>query len=168
VDIPPVDIVLLQHLPLSTGFLHFFYCCKSFAPPIAKPRVACFVSHKFLVKFSVFPVWPPDSEDFVALDVYTLQGWFGYSFTQFSIGNTNAPPVGTLSRLVTPVMAIPDLDFPYRVAGDVKIHSPAAYPLRVLSSIENGGFARNFSPASNLGYPLMNVPGTYTRFPFND
>jgi len=43
------DIVLLQDPPPSSkGFLPSFQGFKSFAPPIARPRVACYVSLNFL------------------------------------------------------------------------------------------------------------------------
>jgi len=39
-----VDIVLLQDPPSSKGFLSCFHGFKSFAPPIARPRMACYIS----------------------------------------------------------------------------------------------------------------------------
>jgi len=41
---PPVDFVLLQDPPSSKGFLPGYAGFKSFAPPVARPRVACYVS----------------------------------------------------------------------------------------------------------------------------
>ena len=38
---PPVDLGLLQDPPSSKGFLPCYAGFKSFAPPVARPRVAC-------------------------------------------------------------------------------------------------------------------------------
>ena len=86
----PVDIVLLQDPPSSKGFLPSFHGFKCFAPPIARPRVACYVSLGFLQQFAVLPVVPPESDDFMALDVYTPKGCFGLKFPRFTIGNSYA------------------------------------------------------------------------------
>jgi len=66
---PPADFVLLQDPPSSKGFLPSFSGFKSFAPPVARPRVACYVSLNFLQTFGVLPFFPPETDDFMALDV---------------------------------------------------------------------------------------------------
>jgi len=70
-EVPLVDIVLLQDPPVSRGFLSFFAGFQSFAPPIAKPRVACYVSQRFLLQVSALPFVSPDTKDFMALNIFT-------------------------------------------------------------------------------------------------
>jgi len=57
-DSCPTDIVLLQDPPSSKGFLPSFIGFKPFAPPIARPRVACYKSQKFLQDFVVLLFFP--------------------------------------------------------------------------------------------------------------
>jgi len=90
---PPVDFVLLQDPPSSKGFLPRYAGFKSFAPPVARPTVACYISQNFLQKFAVLPFFPPKTDDFMALDVFTPQGCFGSNFPQFRIGNAYARPL---------------------------------------------------------------------------
>jgi len=80
---PPVDFVLLQDPPSSKGFLPWYAGFKSFAPPAARPRVACYVSQSFLQRFTVLPFFPPETDDFMALDVFTPEGCFGSNFPRF-------------------------------------------------------------------------------------
>ena len=54
---PHVDIVLLQDLPSSKGFLPRFSGFKSFGPTVGRPKVACYVSQRFLQCFSVLLVF---------------------------------------------------------------------------------------------------------------
>ena len=96
VEGPTVDIVLLQDPSSSKGFLSCFSGFKSFAPPVARPRVACYVSQKFLQRFAVLPFFPPETDDFMALDVFTPQGCFGTNSPRFLIGNTYARPLPPL------------------------------------------------------------------------
>jgi len=56
---PPPDIVLLQDPLSSKGFLPSFSGFKSFAPPVGRPRVACYISTNFLRRFAVLPSFPP-------------------------------------------------------------------------------------------------------------
>jgi len=93
VEGPPANLVLLQDPPSSKGFLPSFSGFKSFAPPVARPRVACDVSLHFLQKFAVLPFFPPEIDDFMALDVFTPQGCFGTDFPPFRIGNAYASPL---------------------------------------------------------------------------
>jgi len=71
---PTVNIVLLQDPACSKGFLPSFSGFKSFAPPVARPKVACYVSLNLLQNFAVLPFFPPETNDFMALDIFTLQG----------------------------------------------------------------------------------------------
>jgi len=95
-----VDIVLLQDPPSSKGFLPSFQGFKSFAPPIARPRVACYVSLSFLQQFAVLPFFPPESDDFMALDVYTPKACFGLNFLPLELATPmpdHSPRPPTLS-----------------------------------------------------------------------
>ena len=161
-----VDIVLLQAPPSSKGFLPSFQGFKSFAPPIARPRVACYVSLNFLQQFAVLPFFPPESDDFMALDVYTPKGCFGQKFHRFRIGNSYARLLPTAPHSVSPETALLLFEFPYLVAGDFTIHNAASNPSRLLSSKEEKESALYFNRASDLGYTLLNTPGIYSRFPF--
>jgi len=84
---PHVDVVLLQDPSSSKGFLPSFSGFKSFAPPVARPKVACYVSLNFLQKSAVLPFFPQETDDFMALDVFTPRGCFGTNFHRFRIGN---------------------------------------------------------------------------------
>ena len=60
---PSPNIVLLQDPPSSKGFLPSFPGFKSFAPPVRRPRVACYVTQDFLRRFAVLPSFPPETDD---------------------------------------------------------------------------------------------------------
>src|ERR1700712_5745521 len=70
-DGPPVDFVLLQDPPVSKGCLPGFPGLRSFAPSVSRPRVAIYASQRLLSLFTICSVFSPESEDFLALDVYT-------------------------------------------------------------------------------------------------
>ena len=95
---PPPDMVLLQDPPSSKGFLPSFSGFKSFAPPVTRPKVACYVSQDFLRRCAVLPSFPPETDDFMTLDVSTPQGCFGTNFLRFTIGNAYARPLPTFSH----------------------------------------------------------------------
>jgi len=161
-----VYIVLLQDRPSSKGFLPSFHGFKSFAPPIARPRVACYVSQSFLHHFAVLPFFPPERDDFMALDVYTPKGCFGLKYPRFRIGNSYARPLPPAPHSVSPEISLPPLELPYLVAGEFNIHNPASDPSRLLSSKEEKESGQYLNQARDLGFPLLNTPGIYTRFPF--
>ena len=102
---PPIDFVLLQDPPSSKGFLPCYAGFKSFAPPLARPSVACYVSQSFLQKFAILPFFPPETDDFMALDVFTHRGCFGSSFPRFRIGNTYPRPLPPNPHSVSPETA---------------------------------------------------------------
>jgi len=163
---PPVDFVLLQDPPSSKGFLPSYAGYKSFAPPIARPRVACYVSQTFLQKFAVLPFFPPETDDFMALDVFTPKGCFGSNFPRFRIGNAYSRPLPPNPHSVPPGTALHDLEYPYLVAGDFNIHNAATDPSRLLSRKEEKDSAPYFDLATDLGFTLLNTSAVYTRFPF--
>jgi len=166
VDGPLVDFVLLQDPSSSKGFLPSFAGFKSFAPPIASPRVACYVSLDFLRRFALLPLFPPETDDFMALDVFTPQGCFGSDFRRCRIGNAYARPLPPDPHSVSPETALQDLEYPYLVAGDFNIHNTATDPFRLLSAREQSESAPYFNLATDSGFTLLNTPGIYTRFPF--
>src|SRR6195952_5061686 len=92
---PPVDFVLLQDPPTSKGFLPGFPGFKSFAPPVSRPRVAIYASLRVLSFLTVSPVFSPDSEDFLALDIYTPNGCFGTRAPRFRLASVYSRVLGT-------------------------------------------------------------------------
>jgi len=90
---PPIHVVLLHDPPSSKGFLHSFSGFKSLAPSMARPRVACYIPQKFQQKFAVLPVFPSETDDIMAFDVFTPHGCFGSTFPRFRIGNSYARPL---------------------------------------------------------------------------
>jgi len=140
-----VDIVLLQDPPSSKGFLPSLYGFKSFASPIARPRVACYLSLSFLPQFAVLPFFLLKSDDFMALDVYTPKGCFGLKFPCFRIGNSYARPLPPAPHSVSPETALPVFDFPYLVTGNFNIYNAASDPSRLLSSKEETESAPYFN-----------------------
>jgi len=166
-DGPPVDIVLLQDPPSSQGFLPNFCGFKSFSPSIAWPRVACYVSQHSLQKFAVLPFFPPETDHFIVLDVFTPRGCFGSDSPCFRIGNTYSRRHHPAPHSVSVESSLLDVEYPYLVAGDFNIHNPATDPFRLLcSKEEERESAPYFDRASDLGFTLLNTRGMYTPFPF--
>jgi len=163
---PTADIVLLQDPPSSKGFLLSFSGFTSFAPPVARHRVACYMSLIFLRDFAMLPFFPPEIEDLIALDVFTPEGCFGTSFSRFTIGNAYARPLPPAPNSVSPESSLLEFEHPYLVSGDFNIHNAATDPTRLLSSKEERESAPYFERASDPGFTLLNPPGIYTRFPF--
>jgi len=160
-------MVLLQDPPSSKGFLPSFEGFKSFAPPIARPRVAYYISLNFLRKFTVLPSFPPKTDNFMTLDVFTPQACFGTNSPCFTIGNAYARSLPPFLHSVPPESSLLEFNHPYLVAGDVNIHNPATDPLRLLTSKEERESAPYVDRASDKGFPLLNTPGVYSRFPFS-
>jgi len=163
---PPLILFSYKTPPPPKAFFRAMPDSSSFAPPVTRPRVACYVSRNFLQRFPVRPLFPPETDDFMALDVLTPQGCFGSNFPRFRIGNVYARPLPPNPHSVTPETALRDLEYPYLVAGDFNIHNTAADPSRLLSAREEKEYAPYFSLATDLGFSLLNTPGIYTRFPF--
>jgi len=90
---PATDIVLLEDPPPTKAFLPGFSGFKSFSPHNPTPKIPCYVSQRLLQYFSVLRLFCADSEDFMALDVYTPKGGFGSSFSRCRIGNLYARPI---------------------------------------------------------------------------
>jgi len=164
---PPPDMVLLQDPPSSKGFLPTFSRVKSPAPPVARPRVACYISLNFLRNFAVLPFFPPETDDFMTLEVCTPQACFGTNSPRFTIGNAYARPLSPSPHSVSPEFSLLNLEHLLLVAGDFNIHNAATEPSRRLSSKEEKESAPYFDRARDLGFTLLKVPGVYTRFPFS-
>ena len=128
--------------------------------------MACYVSLSFLQQFAVLPFFAPESDDFMALDMYTPKGCFGLKFPRFRIGNSYARPLPPAPHSVCSETALPVFNFPYLVAGDFHIHNSASGHSKLLSLKEEKESAPYFNQATDLGYTLLNTPGIYTRFPF--
>jgi len=146
---PPADILLLQDPTSSKSFLPSFSGFKSFAPPIARPRVACYISSNFRQKFAVLPSFPPETDDSIRLDVITPQGCFGTASPRFRIGNAYARPLSPYPHSVSQESTFLDLEYPYLVARYFNIHNPATDPSRLLSAKEERESAPYFDQATD-------------------
>jgi len=151
--------------PSSRGFLPSFSRFKSCAPPVARPRVACYISQKSREEFAVLQFLPPETHDFMALDIFTPRGCFGTNFPRFTIRNAHAGPRCPSHHSVDPEWSLLDLEYLYLVAGDFNIHNAATDPSRLLPSKGESQSAPYFERASDLGFTLLYVPGVYTWFP---
>jgi len=129
---PPVHIVLLQDPPSSKDFLPCFAGFKPFAPPVSRPKVACYISQNVLQSLSVLPVFFPESKYFMALDMYTPQGCLRSTFPRFRLGNVYAMPINHPNHSVSPETACFNYNLLYLVAGDFNIYNPPVDPFRVL------------------------------------
>jgi len=125
----PPDMVLLQDPPSSKGFRLSFLGFKAFAPPVARPRVACYISLNFLRTITVLPFFPPETDDFRMLDVFTPQGCYGTNSPRFTIGNAYARPLPPFPHSVSPVSFLLELNHPYSVAGDFNFTMQQPTPL---------------------------------------
>ena len=167
VGLPPVDVVILQDPPSRRGFLPCFAGFKSFCPPTPKPAFAFYVFLSFLSFYPVLLVGSSSSSDVFYLDVYTPTGCFGTGSPKFRLTNVYSRSLPGSTKLVDPIDALPDVDFPCLAAGDFNIHKHAVDPLRVISRSEEKASTPYFTRATDLAYPLLNTPGVYTRFPLS-
>jgi len=165
-ECPLPDMVLPQDAPSSKGFLPSFSGFKSFAPPVTRSRVACYISQNFLRRFVVLPSFPPERDNFRTLEVLTAGGCFGTTSPRFTIGNAYARPLCPFLHSVSSEYSFLNRDHPYLVAGKLNIHNAATDPSRLLSSKENKQSTPYLDRAPDLDFTLLNTPGVYTRFPF--
>ena len=165
----PPDIVCLQDPPFWRSRLPAFTGFKSFSPPHSpgsRPKVAFYVSSAFLSYATVLPRFF-DRSDVAALDLFGVN-LFGESFTRFQISNLyNLWSQRSSARTVSPNLSFPDDGFPLLVVGDFNIHHPLADPLRAYSRRDLAASFPYFSRATNLGFELLNLPGVFTRFPWD-
>ena len=155
VGFSPVDIVLIQDPPVARGFTPSFAGFKSFAPPVPKPRVACYVSLSFCKRYTLLPSFPPETEDVMFLNVFTPGGCYGFSAPSFRIGNAYSHHLDRpLScHTVSPDVALEDLDIPYLVAGDLNIHNPASDQSELFRQLRNGRL-----PSTSTERPTLVLP----------
>src|SRR5713101_3700545 len=166
-DIP--FVVCLQDPPVWRGRLPSADGFVSFCPPSVgrKPRVAFYVLRSIMPHVSIFPVFFPGQVDVAKLEIRG-PSLFGSDLSHFDIlnvyntwsGNRHAPSL-------SPERTFPPISVPTLVVGDFNIHHPSADPLRTHSPAELRDSFPYFSRAADLGYSLLNVPGVYTRFPFD-
>ena len=126
------------------------------------------MSHDFQHRFAVLPSFPPETDDFMMLDVSTPQGCFGTKFPRFRISNAYARPLPSFPHSVSPESALLNIDHPDLVAGDFNIHNAATHPSRLLSSKEDKDSAPYFNRDSDLGFTLLNTRGIYSGFLFSN
>jgi len=140
-----------------------------FAPPHSpdsKPKVAFYVSTCCLSYAMVLPRFV-DRPHVAALDLFGVD-LFGGSFTQFRILNLyNLWSQRSSVRTVPPDLSFPDDGFPLLVVGDFNIHHPLADPLRSYSCRDLAASFPYFSRTADLGFELLNLPGVFTRFPWD-
>ena len=109
--------------------------------------------------------WFFDRFDVAAVDIYGSD-LFGSSFTLFrilNVYNLNSHHAGSMT--ISPIVSLPEVDFPLLVVGDFNIHHPLSDPLRAHSSEELAMSFPYFSKVSELGFELLNLPVVFTRFP---
>lgn len=96
--------------------------------------MACYISKRFLQKLVELPLFPPETDDFIAIEAFTPNGCFGSTWPRFRIGNSYARPLAPATHSGSPESSLLDLDYPYLVAGDFNIHNLVTDPSRLLSS----------------------------------
>jgi len=133
---PPIDIVLLQDPPPPKNFLLVFVALNLLPPPVGRPRVAGYVSQKFLHRFPRVSVFSEETDHFIALDVFTPWGSSGLNFPRSRVGNSYARPLRPAPPSVSPEASLLDVDYPYLVASDFNIHNSATDPSRLHPSKE--------------------------------
>ena len=166
VEVLAVEIVLLQDPPIYHGSPPSFAGFKAFAPPVPKPRVACYVALGFWRKYSVLAIFTPQTDNVRFPDIFTPECFFHLSTTKFCIGNVYSrsltqPTTQTVSRAT----ALANHDFFYLVAGDFNIYDPAADSLHVISSTEERKSAPYFDLATDPGYTLLKTLWAFTQYP---
>jgi len=134
--------------------------------PGSRLKVAFHVSSAFLSYATVLPRFF-DRPDVAALDLFGVD-LFGGSFTQLRILNLyNLCSQHSSASTVSPDLSFPDDGFPLLVVGDFNIHHPLAEPLRAYSRRDLAASFPYFSRTAELGFELLNLPGVFTRFPWD-
>ena len=132
----PLLILFCCKTPLRPKASFPVFVDSSPFPPLLPGPVASYVSQKGLHHFAVLPSFRPETDDFMALDVFTPRGCFGSDFPRFRISNANPSPLPPAPHLVSVESSLLDVEYPYQVTGDFKIHPPATDPSRLLPSKE--------------------------------
>src|SRR5437879_5612471 len=167
---PTPHSVAIQDPPVWNSRLPSFRMFKAFHPPATlrnRPRVATYIHQDLLQSSSVLPCLL-GRLDTMAIDIHSQQGLFGsnhkifWLYNSYSVNGTSCS-----SRTLSPQDLLPPHSFPTITLGDFNLHHPLPDPLRELSSQDISISGPYFDRASDLGYSLLNVPGTFTRFPFD-
>ena len=165
--VQPPSIVPLQDPPAYRGKLPAFRLFASFSAPTTrgcKPRVAFYLYSSFLATVSLLPQFFGRG-DALALDLFTLDGFFNPSTTRFWIINSySTKGRSNNSRSVPAEVVFPRSDTLTLTLGDVNIHHPTSDPLWVFKEDEIATPAPYFDRATELGFSLLNTPGVFTRF----
>ena len=167
---PTPHIVAIQDPPVWNSRLPSFRMFKAFHPPATmrnRPRVATYIHQDLLQSASVLPCLL-DRLDTMAIDIHSQQGLFGSKYKIFRLYNSySVNGTSCSSRTLSPQDLFPSHPFPTITMGDFNLHHPLPDPLRKLSSQDISVSAPYFDRAADLGFSLLNVPGTFTRFPFD-
>jgi len=165
---PPL-LVAIQDPPSRRSVLPTFTAFMSFAPsPPGRPRVAIYVSRTLNQHLSCSTFFHESSE-MLSVDVFSSEGLFGsphrsLRVTSVYLLHTNSPPY----RSIPPERTFSFLSYPHLVFGDFNLHHPFADPCRSISEREFIISTRYFDAAFDVPYILLNTPGVYTRFPFDN
>jgi len=165
----PPDVVCLQDPHFWRSCLSSFSSFKSFCPPHSRgsrPRVDFYFSSVIWSYATILPRFF-DRSDVAALDLFSVD-LFGGSFTQFRILNLyNLWSQRSSARTFSPDLSFPDDGFPLLVVGDFNIHHPLADPLRAYSRWDLAASFPYCPRAADRGFELLNLPGVFTRFPWD-
>src|SRR5205807_1377653 len=131
------------------------------------PRVATYIHQDLLQSASILPCLL-GRLDTMAIDIHSQKGLFGSNHKVFRLYNSySVNGTSCSSRTLSPQDLLPSHAFPTITLGDFNLHHPLPDPLRELSSQDISVSGPYFDRASDLVYSLLNVPGTFTRFPFD-
>jgi len=106
-----------------------------------------------------------DRGDIIALDLFTLDGFFHLSLTKFSVINsycTKGAPNNT--RTVPLDLIFPLLSHLTLTLGDVNLHHPTSDSLRNFKEDGQATSTPYFDRATELSFSLLNPRGVYMRF----
>ena len=168
VEFFPVDIVLLHEPPVYHGSLPSFAGFKAFSPPSFQTQSRMPRRTGLLLKILPVTDIQPPADDVMFLDIFTPEGYFHLSSPKFRVGKVYSPVhTQPSTHTVSPAMCLTNQDSHDLVAGDFNIHNIASDPLCVTSSTEECTSAPYFDQATDLGYPMLNTPGVFTRYPLS-
>jgi len=101
----------------------------------------------------------------MAVNFHSPEGHFDASHTLFCL--YNAYSIADGHRMSVASLALfPQHDFPTLVPGDLNIHHLSSHPTHYFSDYAHFISSPYFDRASDLSFSLLNIPGSYTRFPF--
>src|SRR5437588_7875979 len=167
---PTPQIIAIQDPPVWNSRLSSFYIFTVLHPPATKRNchhVATYIHQDLLQSASVLPCLF-DRLDTMAINIHSHHGLFGSKHKIFRLYNSySVNSTSCSSRTLSPQDLFPIHSFPTITMGDFNLHHPLLDPLRELSSQDISVSASYFDRAADLGFSLLNVPGIFTRFPFD-